>query len=344
MLLLFVNDDKSQILKGREHCGPCTDDHPHAAASDALPLIVPLAHGQGRVQDGDTVAEIAGKGLQHLRRQRDLRHQKNGGFSLPQDLVDEADIDRRLPTAGNAEQQRSLRLPAVDKRAESLVRPLLVIVQHGGLGTPELMAGAYGNTTNYNDMLQRVTRRGIDAFAPQLLLWSGQYEVPYDRGDFDARLKKLGSSITALEVYGFTRIIDYFEAQSHISTFGMIGLSYGGLYTLFTAAVEPRIKSSIASCFFNTMGCVSHGDLKYFCSFEQFDAEVACLVYPRKLCIELGKKDTIFDYNQGLKLFEKINELSEKVGTDWIRLESFDGEHEFFWEDGYLDRLIKDIL
>ncbi len=221
-------------------------------------------------------------------------------------------------------------------------RPL-VLVQHGAVGTPELVAGIYGDTTNYNDMLQRVTRRGIDAFAPQLLLWSGQYEVPYDRGDFDARLKKLGSSITALEVYCFTRIIDYFEAQSHISTFGMIGLSYGGLYTLFTAAVDPRIKSSIASCFFNTMGCVSHGDLKYFCSSEQFDAEVVCLVYPRKLCIELGEKDTIFDYNQGLKLFEKINELSEKVGTDWIRLESFDGDHEFCNDDLSIERMIKDI-
>ena len=39
-------------------------------------------------------------------------------------------------------------------------RPL-VIVQHGGWGTPELISGVYGGTANYNDMLQRVLMKTI---------------------------------------------------------------------------------------------------------------------------------------------------------------------------------------
>ena len=76
----------------------------------------------------------------------------------------------------------------------------LVLVQHGGLGTPELISGMYGSTCNYNRMLERVIAHGVHAFAPQLLLWDEKYDVPFDRVNIDARLKRVGSSITAVEL------------------------------------------------------------------------------------------------------------------------------------------------
>ena len=78
----------------------------------------------------------------------------------------------------------------------------LVLVQHGGAGTPERISGIYGDTSNYNRMLERVIAHGVHAFAPQLLLWDKKYEVPFDRVDVDVRLKRVGSSITAVELYG----------------------------------------------------------------------------------------------------------------------------------------------
>ena len=122
----------------------------------------------------------------------------------------------------------------------------LVIVQHGGHGTPEQLSGMYGNTANYNDMLKRVRRYGVHVFAPQLLLWRDEYNVPFDRRAIDGRLKRVGSSITAIEVFGIMRILDYFEYQEYVSCFGMVGLSYGGFYPLYTAAVDTRIKSAIS--------------------------------------------------------------------------------------------------
>ena len=65
----------------------------------------------------------------------------------------------------------------------------MVIVQHGGQGTPELISGIYGDTSNYNEMLQRVRKYGVHVFAPQLLLWHEDYNVEYDRKMIDARLK-----------------------------------------------------------------------------------------------------------------------------------------------------------
>ena len=222
----------------------------------------------------------------------------------------------------------------------------LVLVQHGGLGTPEVISGFYdGNTTNYNHMLERVIANKVHAFAPQLLLWDkGKYDVEYDRQSIDARLKRLGGSIAALELYGLMRILDYFEARDNVLSFGMVGMSYGGFYTLFLSAIDTRIRSSISSSFFNSRDNVPWSDFVWFGSAGKFDdAEIACMVYPRKLCIELGTKDKLFDVTYGVKSYERLLELCGDVGTDWLSFIEFEGTHEFCKEDGPIKKLVEDI-
>lgn len=220
----------------------------------------------------------------------------------------------------------------------------LVIVQHGGWGTPELISGVYGSTSNYNDMLSRVREKGVNVFAPQLLLWSDAYDVKFDRAKIDARLKRVGSSITAIEVFGLMRILDYFEKQEYVSSFGMVGLSYGGFYTLFTSAIDTRIKSAISCSFFNKRDMIPWCDWVWFASANKFDdAEVASLVYPRKLHIAIGNNDELFDYKYGVESFEKLKQMCEKVGTEWLSFDVFNGTHEFFKCDDPIQKLIKDI-
>lgn len=220
-------------------------------------------------------------------------------------------------------------------------RKPLVLVQHGGSGTPELIAGVYGSTSNYNDMLPRVLARGVHVFAPQLLLWENKYEVPFDRKAIDARLKRVGSSIAAVEIYGLMRILDYFEAQAFVSCFGMVGMSYGGFYTLFLSAIDKRIKSAVSCSFFNTRDQIPWSDWTWQRSAELFDdAEIACLVYPRKLCIEIGENDQLFPYESGVKSFERLAAMCEDVGTDWLTFVGYDGKHEFCKDDAPIDRLI----
>lgn len=229
-------------------------------------------------------------------------------------------------------------------RADGDAKKPLVILQHGGQGTPELIADVYGDTANYNDMLHRVRKHGVHVFALQLLLWSDEYKVKYDRIRLDAQLKRVGSSITAVEVFGIMRILDYFEAQNFVSKFGMVGLSYGGFYTLFTAAADERIQSAISCSFFNTRDAEDWCDWVWFRSAEYFDdAEIACLVYPRKLCVEIGTKDELFDVQKGIESFERVKELCEKVGTDWVSLEVFEGVHEFSKNDEPIENLIRDL-
>lgn len=223
-------------------------------------------------------------------------------------------------------------------------RPL-VILQHGGEGTPELISGVLGDTTNYNDMLMRVRKHGVHVFAPQLVLWAQDYNVEYDRKTIDGSLKRVGSSITAVEIFGIQQILNYFEKEDYISSFGMVGLSYGGFYTLFTSAIDTRIKSAISCSFFNTRDKIGWSDWTWHKSAEKFDdAEIACLVYPRRLCIEIGNKDELFDYKYGVSSYERLKELSKAVGTDWTELIVFDGDHEFCRDDAPIERLIKDLM
>jgi len=221
----------------------------------------------------------------------------------------------------------------------------LVLVQHGGLGTPEAISGLYGSTTNYNSMLERVIATGTHAFAPQLLLWDKKYGVEYDRQDIDARLKQVGSSISAVEIFGLMRILDYFERQENVSSFGMVGLSYGGFYTLFTSALDTRIKSSISCAFFNTRDNYHWSDWTWFGFGEKFDdAEIAALVYPRRLCIEIGKSDPLFDVQSGVASYTRLSELCSEVGTEWVDLITFEGNHEFSKDDGPIKRLADDLF
>ena len=220
----------------------------------------------------------------------------------------------------------------------------MVIVQHGGSGTPEIMAGAYGDTYNYNEITMRVLAQGVHVFSPQLLLWKDEYGVPYDRVRTDARLKRVGSSITAVEVYAIRCILDYFEKQTFVSSFGMIGVSYGGFYTLYTSAIDTRIKSAICNVFFNTRDKHDWSDWTWRDSAFIFDdAQVACLVYPRKLRIQVAKNDELFDYREGEQSFEIVKSLCKTVGDEWVDFNVFEGVHEFCKDDAPIKALVEEL-
>ena len=221
-----------------------------------------------------------------------------------------------------------------------------IIAQHGAGGTPEGIAGLYdGDTKNYNDMDERVLKCGANVFAPQTLRWSVEDEnVPFDRNATDARLKRVGSSIAAIELYGMMRILDYFEKQDYVSSFGMVGLSYGGFCTLFLAAVDDRIKSAIACASFNDRDKYARADWSWNKSAHKFsDAEVACMVYPRRLCIEVGIHDTLFSYAYAEKEIERLRTLNKFTDMKWLDIIAFAGEHEFCKDDLPVERMINDL-
>ncbi|MCD9025784.1 alpha/beta hydrolase family protein [Cohnella silvisoli] len=217
----------------------------------------------------------------------------------------------------------------------------LVISQHGGQGTPELCSGLYGQT-NYNDMTRRILSRGMAVFAPQLLLWNQEdYGPKYDRINMDKQLKQIGSSIAALEIYKIQKCLDYLLSRDDINAakVGMIGLSYGGFYTLFATAVDTRIKAAYSSCFINDRFVYDWPDFTWFNSGNTFlDAEVCGLICPRVLHIEVGKNDDLFDYKHAIKEMDKVAALYDQLNVgDRLSREIFHGSHELDVNDKAID-------
>ena len=69
--------------------------------------------------------------MQHLRRQRDLRHQKDRRAAPFELLADQVDIDARLAAAGHAEEQRAAGLARSGELREPVAGSLLLRVERG---------------------------------------------------------------------------------------------------------------------------------------------------------------------------------------------------------------------
>ena len=235
-------------------------------------------------------------------------------------------------------------------------RPLL-LCQHGGDGTPELVSGLLEmGSSNYNGLTRRCFEKGANCFAPQLFLWKpeifgyGPGEEGRSRNELrrqmDVSLKNLGGSMVAVELTCLRRTLDFFEGQPYVKpgAFGMVGLSYGGQYTLFASAVEPRLRASLSSCYFNDRNKLEWEDYTWFNAGARFfDSEIAMLSHPRRLFIQVAAEDPLFLSPDALREWARLQELC-KGDLDWVNFRCFTGEHEFDKDDGQLDALMKLLM
>lgn len=222
-----------------------------------------------------------------------------------------------------------------------------VISLHGGAGTPEAVSSVY-NTANYNHQTRRVTDRGANVFAPQLLLWHKEtYGNEYNREYLDGRLRMMGGSMTALELSLLMGAIGYFIENENINAdrIGAIGLSYGGMYTQYLSAVDTRIKATCASSYFNDLYKNPRPDWCYFGSAYKFNcAEIAALTIPRALCVSVGDKDPMFDPADTASAGKRAAEFYAEAGaSEKFLCDIFDGVHELNKLDTGIDFLMKNL-
>lgn len=180
----------------------------------------------------------------------------------------------------------------------------LVIAQHGGHGTPELASGFWPEApSNYHGMIAGLRARAaaggtpVAIFAPQLLVWDVGQQPQFDQLQLDRQLRHLGGSRAALDLRMLRDSLDWLVTHPEIDSarIGMTGLSYGGFYSLYFAALEPRIRVVVSSCYAND--CYRHDsdDRLWTDSARHFlTGEIARMVCPRPLFLEAGENDTLF--------------------------------------------------
>lgn len=235
------------------------------------------------------------------------------------------------------------------EQTENAEKAPFIIAQHGGQGTPEIISSFYSDSGNYYHMVRRLTDKGANVFAPQLLLWhEEQYGTPYHRSEIDGKLRQLGGSITALELYMMRGSIDYFVENENINSdrLGVVGLSYGGMYSLHLAAIDPRIKACYSCSWVSDEFKYSWADWSYQNAQLAFGTvETAAMVAPRALTVAMGNRDQLFGSELTVKACDKIKDYYSEFGrTDKFLPVIFDGGHAFDKADTEIDFIFNSLL
>ncbi|HEY4372703.1 MAG TPA: prolyl oligopeptidase family serine peptidase [Burkholderiales bacterium] len=184
-----------------------------------------------------------------------------------------------------------------------------------------------------------------DALKHGYAVWMPTY-VHYGKGgdDFRDRLTvrawEAGTSLPAIEIAKTVKALDVLLKRPDIDPqrVAMMGQSYGGFYTLYTTALDPRIRVAVAAAYFNDREAVldssePHGflDWRFPDSLTLWrDPSVVALVAPRPLLIESGNQDQLFPIAGARKTAPQAAALYQRLGIgDRFEFDEFVGRHDF---------------
>lgn len=211
----------------------------------------------------------------------------------------------------------------------------LVISLHGGGGIPE--GALFRGGSNYHDQIRGAVEHGYVVWAPLFVMQpfadrDKGTEVPAEiRRDLDARLRAAGTSLMGLESTKITRAMDRILERPEVdrNRVAMIGLSYGGYYTLYIAAVEPRVKVAIASCSFRDTPAAKDGVTEGR-PLDLTSPDQVALIAPRPLQIQVGIKDPLAPIDTVRATLPAARRAYERAGKpELFDYAEFDGAHEW---------------
>lgn len=149
----------------------------------------------------------------------------------------------------------------------------------------------------------------------------------------------LGIYTLTLNIWDMKCCVDYLETRPEVdpARIGMMGLSQGGTMTTFTAAIEPRIRAADIIGYVNPWRgfaieranfCGSQmvpGLLRYFDTDD-----IAGLIAPRPLLLEMGIYDNCFYIQDMLKGYEGVRRIYTAAGCeDSLWADVHPGPHAF---------------
>jgi len=212
----------------------------------------------------------------------------------------------------------------------------LVIAVHGGGGFPEL--ATFNGGSNYNDMVRGSVGEGYVTFAPLAVMYPyvdrdhGTPIPPDVRGRIGARLEEGGTTLMGVEVTKIARALDALEKRPEVDArrVAMIGLSYGGFYTLYAAAVDSRIRAAVASCSFRDRGPGAPPVIPELRETNMLgSADLAGLISPRALQVQCGIGDELFPIEFARRAAVEARSHYPGALASAFDFQAFDGGHEF---------------
>lgn len=210
----------------------------------------------------------------------------------------------------------------------------LVVSLHGGGGIPE--SALFHGGSNYHDQIRGAVQKGYVVWAPLFVMYpfadrNKNSEIPTDvRKELDAKLRRLGTSLMGVEMTKVTRALDRILERPEVdpARVAMIGLSYGGYYTLYITAVEPRIKVAVASCSFRNTPAAT-GGITEGRPIDITSPEQVALVAPRPLQVQVGINDKAAPIDTVRLAALEARRAYENAKPELFDYAEFDGGHEW---------------
>ncbi|MDE2929913.1 MAG: acetylxylan esterase [Chloroflexota bacterium] len=231
-----------------------------------------------------------------------------------------------------------------------------VICQHGMGGTPHSIAGLVEEDDAYHKFGQWLAERGYVVLAPHCINFI----------DWRSRLHNkallVGRTLMGLETWREMRAVDLLETLPEVDSerIGFYGLSQGGKMALWFPPLEPRIRATVISAFYNERTkkqlvasphyrpFINTREQSYFepdFLTEFSDYDLASLICPRPVMIEHGQKDSSYYIETAREEFFPLKEIYERLGIgERCEWGEFDGPHEIHGVESFtfLDRWLSD--
>jgi dienelactone hydrolase len=218
-----------------------------------------------------------------------------------------------------------------------------VLACHGhGPGKSQAVGLEFTDAPNSDYALQCV-REGYVVLAPDLRCFGQRLDWnPDDHYACDTNLvhaSMAGWNPLTQNVWDLQRALDVLGAHPLVDAtrIGMIGLSYGGTVTLFTAALDQRVAAAVVSGYFSSWA-VSHRMPWNMCGSQMTHGllgrleheDLGALIAPRPLLIETGTEDPLFPLASATEAVRRTRLVYDfEQAGDRLVHDVFAGEHQW---------------
>ncbi len=153
----------------------------------------------------------------------------------------------------------------------------------------------------------------------------------------------VGETMIAWRVWDVMRTIDYIATRAELDErrVGCMGISGGGTVTVFSTALEPRIRVALVSGYLNTfrdsIGSLAHCIDNYVPGVLNWAEmhDIAGLIAPRPLFVESGERDPIFPIRASIESCNEVKKIYTVFGEpDLVEQEVFPEDHQFWGKRG----------
>ena len=157
----------------------------------------------------------------------------------------------------------------------------------------------------------------------------------------------LGMTVIGMWTWDLMRLMDYIQTRPECrgQKIGCIGLSGGGLQTLYLAALDDRVECAVVSGYFYgvrdsilSMSCCECNYVPHL--WEMIDmGDLAAMIAPRPLLVESGTQDELNGARGIINAIEQVEIAREAYqlldAPDHLSHDIFEGEHRWNGVEAY---------